>query len=367
MALKQIHTGKHAAGPSEVHDQLVLTEGKRAAVWISMIAVAALIVVLIQPILLVIAGMLVAVILDGGVRLLGRALPIPRGLRLVIIVTIFLAFIVATVWFGGQQMVAQFGELRQTLNVQGARVAALLSSYGLLPESFDLSALSGQISRSVGAVTSVLGAAFGGLTSLFLIFVIGLFLAIDPGTYLRGAVWLFPRDGREEATLLFRRVGFTMRRLFAGRLLGMAFEGTLTWLLLLWGGVPLAGLLGVLSAVLAFIPNVGAFITGILMVAVGFASGTDTGLWALMTYLVVQTFDGYVLIPLVAKKTVDLPPALTLSAQVLFAALFGLLGLAIADPITAAIKVLLHREAEKEADSEHELAQTDDGELIDTG
>ncbi len=339
-------------GPSEVHDPLVLQEGKRAAVWIGMIALAALTVVLIQPILLIVAGMLVAVILDGGTRLFGRWLPIPRGLRLTIIVLLLLGFIVATVWLGGQQIVAQFGQLRQALEVQGARLSVLMSQYDLLPGDFNLSAMTGQLSRTVGVVTSMLGAAFGGLTSLFLIFVIGLFLAIDPGTYLRGVVWLFPRERRDEATLLFQRVGFTMRRLFAGRLLGMAFEGTLTWLLLLWGGVPLASLLGILSAVLAFIPNVGAFITGLLMLAVGFSAGMDTGLWALGTYVVVQTVDGYVLIPIVAKKTVDLPPALTLSAQVLFATLFGLLGLAIADPITAAIKVFLHREAEKEAEGQ---------------
>lgn len=347
-------TLEHKTGPSEVHDELVLREGKRAAVWIGMVAAAALVVVLIQPILLVISGMLVAVILDGGVRLFGRILPSPRGLRLVLVVILFLAFVIATIWFGGQNIASQFGQLRETLNVQGGRLVGLANSYGLVPSDFDLMALSGQLTSSVGVVTSLLGAAFGGLTSLFLIFVIGLFLAIDPGTYHRGAVWLFPRDARQEAALMFRRVGFTMRRLFAGRLLGMAFEGALTWLLLMWGGVPLAGLLGVLSGVLAFIPNVGAFITGLLMIAVGFSAGVDTGIWALVTYFVVQTFDGYVLIPLVAKKTVDLPPALTLSAQVLFAALFGLIGLAIADPITAAIKVFLHREAEKEEQEEQE-------------
>ena len=349
-----------AAGPSEVHDPLIRREGKRAAVWIGMVALAALVVVLIDPILLIVAGMLVAVILDGGTRLIGRWLPMPRSLRLTIVVLLLVGFIAATAWFGGQQMAAQFGQLRQALEVQGARLSVLLNQYQLLPDNFDLSAVTGQLSRTVGVVTSVLGAAIGGLTSLFLIFVIGLFLAIDPGSYVSGAVWLFPRDRRDEATLLFGRVGFTLRRLFAGRLLGMAAEGVLTWLLLMWGSVPLAGLLGILSAVLAFIPNVGAFVTGVLMLAVGFSAGTDTGLWALATYLVVQTFDGYVLIPIVAKKTVDLPPALTLSAQVLFAALFGLLGLAIADPITAAIKVFLHREAEKEAEGYESSARDPD-------
>src|SRR3546814_8492962 len=67
-------------------------------------------------------------------------------------------------------------------------------------------------------------------------------------------------------------------------------------------GVPMALVLGLIAAILAFIPNVGAFITGVLMTAVGFSAGVDTGLYALATYFVVQTFDGYVVIPMVAKR-----------------------------------------------------------------
>ena len=71
-----------------------------------------------------------------------------------------------------------------------------------------------------------------------------------------------------------------------------------------------------------------------------------------MIYFVVQTIDGWVVIPLVAKKTVDLPPALTLSMQILFSALFGLLGLALADPLTAMIKVALERNSERAMEDE---------------
>ena len=89
--------------------------------------------------------------------------------------------------------------------------------------------------------------------------------------------------------------------------------------------------------------------SGVLMVAVGFSAGQDTGIWAIIIYFGVQTFDGYVLIPLVAKRTVDLPPALTLGAQILSSTLFGVMGLALADPMVAMIKVALESEAERAA------------------
>ena len=141
-----------------------------------------------------------------------------------------------------------------------------------------------------------------------------------------------------------------LRRLLAGRLLGMVAEGVLTGTALAIGGVPMAMILGILTGLLAFIPNIGAFISGALLIAVGFSAGTHVGFWAIGTYVIVQGFDGYVLLPIVAKKTVDLPPALTLGAQIMASALFGILGLALADPMTAMVKTALERSAERESE-----------------
>ena len=136
----------------------------------------------------------------------------------------------------------------------------------------------------------------------------------------------------------------------------MAFEGVLTWIALAVGGVPMAMLLGIIAGILAFIPNIGAIITGVLMVAVGFSAGVHAGVWAIGTYFVVQTFDGYVVVPMVAKRTVDLPPALTLGAQILASALFGILGLALADPMTAAIKTALEQSSKREREAASDQA-----------
>jgi putative permease len=69
-----------------------------------------------------------------------------------------------------------------------------------------------------------------------------------------------------------------------------------------------------------------------------------------------QTIDGYVLIPLIAKKTVDLAPALVLAGQLVMGVMFGILGLALADPLIAMIKVALERRSERNAQDEPQLA-----------
>ena len=334
-------------GPNELRDPFVRKELKRATIWLGLAAAIALVVLLIQPLLIIFGGLVFASMLDGGVRLLGRVLPIPRGWRLLIVMLCVVAFILGVFYLTGVQVAAQAEQLRLTLEVQGNRVIAWASSMGILPGRADINGLMQQAMGSFGKVTSFVGSAVGAVASLLMVVVIGLFVAMEPRLYDRGLQWLVPSDARPEFAITIDRMALTLRRLLAGRLLGMLFEGTLIWIALTIGGVPMALVLGLIAGVLAFIPNIGAIITGVLMVAVGFSAGIHTGWWAVATYFIVQNFDGYVVIPMVARRTVDMPPALTLSSQILASTLFGVIGLALADPMVAMIKVALERNSER--------------------
>ncbi|WP_242097463.1 MULTISPECIES: AI-2E family transporter [unclassified Sphingomonas] len=336
--------------PGEMRDPATRRELKKAAVWLGLIAAMAMTVLLVQPLLVIFAGLVFAAMLDGGVRLLGRVLPIGRGWRLLIVVLAVIAFLLGTFYLMGVQLSEQVTQLQQTLQTQWSRLAAWLSSKGIMPGASDVNGMLHQAMGSVGKLTSFVGTALGALTTTVFILVLGLFFAMEPRIYERGLQWMVPTDSRAEFTKTTERMGTTLRRLLAGRLLGMTVEGVATGIALEIGGVPMALVLGIIAAILAFIPNIGAFITGALMVAVGFSGGMHTGLWALGTWAFVQSIDGYVVVPIVARRTVDLPPALTLSMQILASALFGLLGLMLADPMTAMIKVALERSSEREAE-----------------
>ncbi|MGK6354293.1 AI-2E family transporter [Sphingomonas sp. DT-207] len=339
----------HEPGPNELRDPMVRAELKRASVWFGLAIGVALIVLLIQPLLIIFGALVFASMLDGGVRLLGRVLPLPRGIRLLLVVLLVIAFIGGTFYLAGVQIAIQVEQLRATLTVQGDRVMNWLASLGLMPGRADLAGIAQQALGSIGRLTSAVGSVLGAGASLLMVMSIGLFIAIEPRIYERGLQWMVPVETRDQFSVTIGRMARTLRVLLAGRLLGMVFEGVLTWILLSIAGVPMALLLGIITGILAFIPNIGAFVSGVLMVAVGFSAGVNQGLWAIAIYFGVQTFDGYVLIPIVAKRTVDLPPALTLSAQILASTLFGVMGLALADPMVAMIKVALESEAERAA------------------
>jgi predicted PurR-regulated permease PerM len=337
-----------AAAPNEMRDPLVRAELKRASVWFGLAIGIALIVLLIQPLTLIFAGLVFAAMLDGGARLLGRVMSIPRGLRVTIVLLGAIAFVLGVFYMTGVQISAQWSQLQVTLEAQGTRFVHWLSGMGFMPAQADMLSFGRQLVGSVGKLTGYVGTVFGVLSSVLLVVAFGLFIALEPRLYQRGLAWLVPSRNRARTEITIDRMAHTLRRLMAGRLAGMFFEGVLTWIALSIGNIPMALLLGILTGLLAFIPNIGAFVSGVLMVAVGFSAGVDTGLWAIGTYFAVQTFDGYVMLPYVARKTVDMPPAITLGAQILLGTLLGFMGLLLADSITAMIKVALERGSERE-------------------
>ena len=339
-------------GPNEMRNPLVRHEIQRASVWIGLAVGVILLWYLAQPILLILAGIVVAAMFDGGVRLLGRVLPIPRGWRLAIVVLAVVGFLVWTVMLAGSQLADQAGQLQSTFTKQFGVAADWAQQRGLAPRNLNFEAVGSQLMGSLGRITAAVGTLVGGISAVIIIFVLGIFFAIEPRLYEHGAAWMLPMQQREHFYGTMQRMGRTLRRLMFGRLIGMAVEGFGTWLLLWAGGVPMAALLGLLTGLLAFIPNIGAIVSGVLIIVVGFSAGTETGIWAIGVYLAVQIIDGYVIVPMVAKRTVDLAPALVLGAQVLFGALFGIMGLALADPIVAMIKIALERNAKLGAKQE---------------
>jgi predicted PurR-regulated permease PerM len=334
-------------GPTDIHDPRLRREAQKAAIWIGMAALAALVVFFAQPLLVIFGGIVFAAMIDGGARLLGRVLPIGRGWRILVVLLAAAAFLGWAFYFTGSQIAAQAAEMPAIVNLQVQRLLNWARAHGFDVDTGDFNGIMQQMATGVGPVTRALGGLIGFLTTMFLIVVLGIYIAVEPRLYERGIAWMLPVEERPYLAETIGRMSFALRRLLAGRLLGMAIEGFATWLALAAYGVPMAALLGLLTGLLAFLPNIGAPLSGALMILVGFSGGTDMGLYCVAVYVIVQTVDSNIIIPMVAKKTVDLAPALVLGAQLIFGVMFGILGLALADPLIALAKILLERRSER--------------------
>jgi predicted PurR-regulated permease PerM len=331
--------------PIEPRSERARSSFESAFIWIGTAALFWLAWQLAEALLLVFAGLIFAAGLRSGTEALGRLLKLPHGLRLTIIVVLVLGGLFGFLAFAGVTLAAQAQTLLLTLEAQIDRLAAMAQGVGvdLFHGGDARAALQGLIEGNFDRVAAFIGSTLGGLGALFLIVTIGVYVAADPRLYERGLEWLTPAHSRHSLHATLGVMAHVLQRWVAGRLVTMAIEGGLTFIGLTLIGVPLAGVLALVAGLLAFIPNLGAFIAGTLIVAVGFSVSPVMGLWALGLYAFIQFVDGNILNPLVEKQAVDLAPAVVLAAQLLFGILFGILGVALADPIIALARVALER------------------------
>ncbi len=140
------------------------------------------------------------------------------------------------------ELVNQFEALKTVVQGQINRLGQWAGSLGLMPAGGGAQAISRQLMGSLGQLTNAVGTALGALSSLAMILVLGLFIAGEPRLYERGLAWMVPLASRDRFYRMVREIARTLRLLMAGRLLGMAFEGVFMWLTLsLIGGAHGAG------------------------------------------------------------------------------------------------------------------------------
>lgn len=113
-------------------------------------------------------------------------------------------------------------------------------------------------------------------------------------------------------------------------------------------GLPNALLLGVIAGLAEIIPIVGPLLGAIPALLVAAVTG-DIQLVLLVAgvYVVIQVVEGNVLVPLVMKSTIGVPPFLVVVSLVVGAATGGLVGALLAVPLVAAIVVVLERSQDR--------------------
>ena len=179
-------------------------------------------------------------------------------------------------------------------------------------------------------------AVFAGL---FLIIVLSIYVGADPGSYRLGLMALFPPEARPRAGIVLSRVATVLRKWLVTQMIAMLVIGVVTTIALFMLRVKAAVALGVIAGILEFVPTIGPILSAVPGVAMGFVDSPQKALSVGLAYLVIQQVEGHLLIPILMKEGMDLPPALTIVTQAVMALLFGFIGLMVAVPLLAAIIV----------------------------
>jgi predicted PurR-regulated permease PerM len=199
--------------------------------------------------------------------------------------------------------------------------------------------LSGQLDAVGRYLFSFLSSTVAVLTGLLLILFMSIYIGMDPKLYHRGLLHLFPHRVRPRAEEVLTAVGMTLRKWLMTQLVAMLVIGVVTTIALKLLGVKAALPLGIIAGLLEFIPMVGPLLSAIPAVAMGFVDSPQKAFFVVLAYTGIQFFENHLLIPILMKEGVDLPPVLTLIGLAIMSVVFGFLGMLVAVPLLAAILV----------------------------
>ncbi|MFC7517583.1 AI-2E family transporter [Herbaspirillum sp. GCM10030257] len=315
------------------------------AVGLMFLLVAGIVWYAAKVLLLLFACILVAVLLYDIAQRVQRWLHWPHGPTLALVVVLLLAVLSLAGWLMAPQVSRQVGDLTMAIPQAVDRIRAEAQQYPLLRSLLVNLPPTDQLMSQAASMLSQAGLVFSGVLgaagNIAIMAFVGVYLAAQPHIYLDGLVTLMPHRKRQRIQEIIAELGRTLGQWLVGKAVTMVIVGAITALGLSLLGVPLALTLGILAGLLDFIPYLGPVIAGVPAVLIAFAESPTLALYTALLFLAVQIAEGYLLSPLIERRTVSLPPALTIAMQVVFGALFGLAGVALATPLTAVLAVLI--------------------------
>ena len=324
---------------------------KNRAIFSGLICVAAVVTLVIlwngrYILLLLFAGIVGALLLSRPTEWVQARLRIRRTLALVIVLTAISGVLIGLAVLRGPALLQQFGTLQTDIPQAASAIMTRMNGHAwgrwLSSQITDSARSADGLSFAASGLKSVMTVTTLTVAGLVVVLFSSLFLAAEPQFYLRGLRRLTPSRHRLLLDRSLENAKASLEAWLLAKLLSMVFIGLIVavglWIL----RVPLPGTLGVIAGILTFIPNLGPILSVVPAALLAFAISPGRGVLTLLLFGLVHFLEGNIVTPLAERKIVTLPPALTLTVQLLLASMTGALGIALAAPLTAALLGVLN-------------------------
>lgn len=298
--------------------------------------------------LLVFAAVLVAVALDGVVNFLKRW-RISQGMAIGLTLFALLAIIITLFTLMVPPFSKEFEELIKLFPKGFQAVARWLEKLQLqiFGETLFNFATNGDLLRQLQAFANPLlsrGINFffdtlGGVLSILLILVLAIMFLADPAAYRQGFIRIFPSFYRNRVDTILKRCEVNLRAWMLGTLTAMSVVGILSFIGLSLLGVRLYYAHALIAGLFNLIPNIGPTLSVIPPTVIASLDAPWKAIAVVILYFCIQQTDAYLVTPYVMSQHLELPPALTLMAQIFFTTFLGLPGLILALPLMVVSRV----------------------------
>lgn len=301
----------------------------------------------IDILMLAFAAILLAVFLRGLADLLSHRINISEGKAVLLVSVLLLIVLAGSIALLAPSVVRQAGHLREELPRSAQNVGRAISEFSwgraIIEQMPSTDEIIKRISTSnfLSSVGGFFSTTAGVIANFFITILLAVYLASEPKIYIRGFTKLFPIGKRPRVEEVIGGIGETLRWWLIGKIGSMIVIGLLTWIGLSIIGVPLALTLGLIAGLLSFIPNFGPILSAIPAILLAFIESPITAVYVIILYIGVQLIESNLITPWIERQTVELPPAITVIAQLMMGLLIGGLGLVLATPILAVVIVVV--------------------------
>lgn len=295
-----------------------------------------------------------AILLDPPIRWLDR-----RGLSRGMSVAAIALGLLLAVGVGGYLAIPPLAEQIQE-TVHGApaigarlqqRAAALAEQYPFLQDYLRNERLGEQAGafakRALPQVGKYSLSLLSGLFSLLMVFILTLYTVASPHPLLRGALFALPKPHRKTALRILLRASAQLQAWVRATFWMMLVIGVLSGLGLWALGVRSPLLFGLLAGIGEAIPTVGPILSALPPFFVTLADDPAKAGWVLVLFLVVQQLENNLLVPRIMATAMKLHPVSVLFFVIAMGALMGPLGILLATPLCAIVKVVYQETYQK--------------------
>jgi predicted PurR-regulated permease PerM len=315
-------------------------------VWQTVAIVALLVIgiliarVAFNVLLMALAGSLIAVYFHGLGDFIQKLTKLNRKFAMIISVAGTIIITGILLWFIGAKIQAQVAELSNTLPHTISTAKAKLAETPAGQKVLEYS--SGDNSKKLmDTAQAFFSTSFGVLGDMYIIMFLGIFFTASPSLYKDGILLLIPPKHKPLGKHVINRISLSLKGWLKGMMLSMVLIFILITIALTIMGIPVAMVLGLITGILEIIPNIGPLIAMIPGVLLALTIGTGTGIIVALLYIISQTIVANIITPLIQKKMINLPPALTLISQLIMGTLSGALGIILAVPLLAIVIILV--------------------------
>lgn len=243
-----------------------------------------------------------------------------------------------------QKLVSNLPEVNQGLQdlfIQlRERVPFLFGSF-----NFDamLNDLAQNLQQIFSGSLSYIGVASGSVANFVIMIVLAAFIARNPMEYKELVMRFVPKKDRSLFSETLKEIEDVLKHWIVGMLLDIFYVGLLTTIGYLIIGLDFFLVFGIAAGFLSLIPFFGPLLGALAPLSYALIESPQKAIGVLIVYVIVQFTESNFFIPYVMRKQVHLPPAVSILAILLFAKLFGVMGIIIAVPMTASLVLLAEK------------------------